>query len=257
MTDSDLRILCTDFDGTLFSEHDNPPFPLALQAKIAELQSRGVRWLINTGRDLSSLMEELVRADVTIHPDYVVAVEQEIYLRDGGTFVGCPEWNGRCADVRRELFSVIEADLEPFRREIGARFDATVYEDAYSPFCLIAHRVAETPEIHACLDVFCEGVPGLVAVRNDAYARFSHEDFNKGSALQEICRREGVGANRVIASGDHHNDLTMLRRECATRLIAPANAIDPVREQVRAEGGFLAEWAAGAGTLQGLERFCS
>jgi hypothetical protein len=45
-------------------------------------------------------------------------------------------------------------------------------------------------------------VPDLVIVRNDVYARFSHVDFNKGTALAELCRQLDIKASEVFAIAD-------------------------------------------------------
>src|ERR1017187_1454401 len=76
-----IKLISTDFDGTLFAEFENPPVPLALQNIIGKLQDHGARWVINTGRDLSSLLESLGRAHLPIKPDFLVVVEREIYVR--------------------------------------------------------------------------------------------------------------------------------------------------------------------------------
>ena len=60
-----IQLISTDFDGTLFSEFQTPPIPKQLQALIGELQGRGVKWVINTGRDMSSLMEALDHACIS------------------------------------------------------------------------------------------------------------------------------------------------------------------------------------------------
>src|SRR6266705_1676221 len=73
-----IRLISTDFDGTLHAECENPPVPHDLQQLIGELQRQGAKWVINTGRDLSSLMEGIARARLSIRPDYVVVVEREI-----------------------------------------------------------------------------------------------------------------------------------------------------------------------------------
>jgi hydroxymethylpyrimidine pyrophosphatase-like HAD family hydrolase len=52
-----IRLISTDFDGTLFAEFESPPIPAELTDLIARLQAQGAKWVINTGRDLSSLME--------------------------------------------------------------------------------------------------------------------------------------------------------------------------------------------------------
>ena len=72
-----IQLISTDFDGTLHADHEQPPVPVRLQELIGDLQRRGAKWVINTGRDLSSLMEGLGRARLSIQPDWLVTVERE------------------------------------------------------------------------------------------------------------------------------------------------------------------------------------
>src|ERR1051325_11228952 len=88
-----IRLISTDFDGTLHAEHEDPPVHHDLQELIASLQVRGAKWVINTGRDLGSLMETLGRARLHIKPDYVVVVEREIYCHQEARFMDLAEWN--------------------------------------------------------------------------------------------------------------------------------------------------------------------
>jgi len=161
-----IQLISTDFDGTLFAEFENPPVPKSLQAIIGSLQARGAKWVINTGRDLSSLMETLGRAHVTIHPDYLVTVEREIYRRDGSRYLGLQEWNHRCARSHEELFERVRADVPRLMEWINERFTATLYVDPYSPFCLIAESNDDADAILTYLTDYARAVPHLAIVRN-------------------------------------------------------------------------------------------
>src|SRR5690349_19909765 len=106
-----IQLISTDFDGTFFAEFENPPVPEKIPTLIGELQSRGAKWVINTGRDMSSLMEALARARVSIHPDYLVLVEREIYYREDSRYVGLEDWNRACSRDQEKLFARVRADL--------------------------------------------------------------------------------------------------------------------------------------------------
>jgi hydroxymethylpyrimidine pyrophosphatase-like HAD family hydrolase len=250
-----IQLISTDFDGTLFAEFENPPVPLGLQQLLASLQARGARWVINTGRDMSNLMESLVRARLGVMPDYLVLVEREIHVREGAHYVPLVEWNQSCTRAHASLFSRVKGDIPRLVAWIHARYEATVYEDAFSPFCLIAGDNGDADEIVAYLDEYCRAVPDLTVVRNDVYARFSHAGFSKGTALSELARRLSIPPERVFAAGDHWNDLPMLRRERAGYLVAPANAIEPVKEAVRLQGGYVSNEICGSGVLDGIEHY--
>jgi HAD superfamily hydrolase (TIGR01484 family) len=247
-----IQLLSTDFDGTLHAEYENPPVPEDLQYLLAELQSKGLSWVINTGRDLSSLMETLGRAQLTIWPDYVVTVEREIHCRNGGQYVPIQEWNGRCQAAHEQLFTRVRADVPRLTQWVKSRFRATIYEDAFSPFCLIAGNNPEADAILAYVEEYCRTVPNLTVVRNDVYARLSHSDFNKGSALGEVGRRLRITPAQTVAAGDHFNDLPMLSTRYARYLIAPANAVPAVKDAVRRQGGHVSEECFGHGVAQGV-----
>lgn len=247
-----IRLISTDFDGTIFTEFEKPPIPASFETLIADLQAQGAKWVINTGRDMSSLMEALGRARISIQPDYLVLVEREIYQHDGVRYAPIEVWNTACARDHAELFARVRPEVPALTAWINARFRATVYEDAFSPFCLIAGNNGDADVIHAYLDEFCTRFPQLTVVRNDVYARFSHAAFNKGTALAELAKRLGTGRDQVFAAGDHLNDLPMLSRVHARWLAAPSNAVTPVAESVRGQGGFVSQLAHGAGVAEGL-----
>jgi hypothetical protein len=249
-----IQLISTDFDGTLHAEFEDPPVPRRLELFLGALQQRGAKWVINTGRDLPSLMESLARARLTIRPDYLVLVEREIYVHEGAQYVPLREWNAECERLHTTLFEQVRGDLPALVRWVSVRFDAMIYEDAYSPLCLVARSAADAEAICGHLEDYCTRIPGLSVVRNDIYARFSHESYNKGAALAEIMRRLGLGAEQVFAAGDHLNDLPMLSKSLARWLVAPANAVEPVKQAVRSQGGMVADGPWGHGVSDALER---
>lgn len=248
-----IKLISTDFDGTLFAEFENPPIPERLVALIGDLQARGAKWVINTGRDMSSLMEVLARARIRIQPDFLVLVEREIYQHDGVRYIPVPDWNAACARDHGALFAQVRPEVASLMDWVNARFRATVYEDAYSPFCLIAGNNGEADLIHARMNAFCARFPHLTVVRNDVYARFSHANYNKGSALARLSQMMDVTRTEVFAAGDHLNDLPMLKSEYASRLAAPHNAVPEVKAAVTRQRGFVSRLTCGNGVAEGLE----
>src|SRR6185503_6486924 len=137
-------------------------------------QSQGASWVINTGRDLSSVMEGMARARLSIKPDFLVVVERDIYVHAGAQYEACQEWNDRCREEHQTLFTRVRDDVPRLVAWVSQRFRAALYEDAFSPFCLIAENNADADAIQVFLEEYCAGVPELTLVRNDVYARFSH-----------------------------------------------------------------------------------
>ena len=250
-----IKLISTDFDGTLFAEFENPPVPATLQSLIGQMQAGGAKWVINTGRDLSSLLETLGRAHLTVKPDFLVIVEREIYRHHESEYIQDQPWNLACDQAHAALFKRVRKDVPRLRAWVEARFTATIYEDAYSPFCLIAERSQDADVIHDYLNGYCREVPQLNVMRNDVYSRFCHEAYNKGTALGEIARQLRVTAAETFAAGDHLNDLPMLSRQYAHFLAAPANAIEMVKATVRQQNGYVSGRPCGHGVAEGLQAF--
>lgn len=250
-----IQLISTDFDGTLHADFEIPPVPHDLQELIGSLQQQGAKWVINTGRDLSSVMEGMARARLTIKPDYLVVVERDIYVHTGAQYEPCVEWNSGCRRAHDDLFALVRDDVPELVNWVSKRFRASLYEDDFSPFCLIAENNADADAIQEYLDAYCARIPNLTLVRNDVYARFSHAHYNKGTALAEIARRLGIARERIFAAGDHLNDLPMLSGEFAGCLAAPDNAIATVKERVRQQNGYISHQPWGHGVARGLEHF--
>lgn len=248
-----IKLISTDFDGTIFAEFEKPPIAPALQELIATLQAQGAKWVINTGRDMSSLMEALGRSHASVHPDFLVLVEREIYRREHSSYVGITEWNEACHQAHARLFARLEPQVPALLDWVNTRYPATtVYADTYSPFCMIAGDNGDADAIEAHIGDYLRRIPDLAFVRNDVYARFCHADFNKGTALAEITRRLGLSAEHVFAAGDHLNDLPMLDRRYARFLASPANAVEPVKRALANQGGYVSALRQGQGVAEGL-----
>lgn len=252
---ADIRIVSTDFDGTIHEDFAHAPIPDLFQDRMLELQRRSGVWVINTGRHLASLLESLGRARVRVLPDFVVTVEREIHRHVRGHYEAVEPWHTACQTDHQEVFSRNESALRALFSGLESRFDATFYDDTWSPLCVIARSNAQMDAIQDELEAFCRSVQELVPVRNDVYLRLSHRRYSKGTALQEIQRLLGLTAAQTCAAGDHLNDLPMLRREVAHWLITPSNGLSVVKDQVRSEGGYLARNTCAAGILEGLEAF--
>ncbi len=248
-------LISTDFDGTIFEEFEIPPVAPEFEGLIASLQARGVKWVINTGRDFDSLMFSLDHAGLSVEPDYLVLIEREIHIRENGRFNGHAVWNEVCDARHAELFQRIEADLRELAAWIEAAFPGThMYSDVYSPLCVTARSNAESDAIQVRVEEYCATHPELTWVRNDVYSRFSHIEFSKGTALREIAGLLNVPPDRIFAAGDHLNDLPMLTSEVAGFLAAPSNAVPEVKERVEMEGGYIAGNSHAAGIAEALRR---
>jgi HAD superfamily hydrolase (TIGR01484 family) len=253
--DLPIKLISTDFDGTLFAEFESPPIPTELEQLIGDLQARGVKWAINTGRDMSSLMETLGRSGISIEPDYLVLVEREIHRHKDSLYVALEPWNSACTRLHGDLFARLETELPEIVRWISSRFHARIYEDSYSPLCLIAANNNDMDAIYLHLEGCCRKVPHLSVMRNDVYARLCHKDYNKGTALGHLTSLLGLDSSQIFAIGDHLNDLPMLSLEYARFLAAPANSVPQVQAVVRRQGGIVTSATHGQGVFEAIKYY--
>lgn len=254
MNGAKLRLVSTDFDGTIHEDFSDAPIPLSLERRLAELQAAGATWVINTGREMQSLMESLARSRVSIRPDYLILVEREIFRNDRGHYVPVEPWNTRCNEDHGRLFAELAVDLSDLLVGLQSRYDATFYDDPWSPLCAIARSNAQMDGIETELKQFAADRSEVTVVRNDVYVRFSHSGYSKGTALGELQRILGITADETLAAGDHLNDLPMLKSRYARYLVAPANAVPVVKAQVLAQGGWVMGERTGMAVLAGLDR---
>lgn len=250
-----LRLVSTDFDGTI-AEADGRPILAAFFERLRQWREKGpVAWIINTGRTWESVNEELMERGAPFWPEWVVAVEREIWRVQDRKAAPWGVWNEKCHETHRQLFH----DIAPFWKLVDdyivRHTNAQMVRDSGSPFGIIASTEDEADEISAYLAPLLERQRPLVVVRNSVYFRFSHEAYNKGVCLQAIAEHLDISPAGIFVSGDHFNDLPMLDRRHAHHITCPANSVDEVKKKVRAQGGYLAKGHIAEGTLEGLDHF--
>ncbi len=245
---SSIRLLSTDFDGTLIAMgsrgHCPPDFARALEE---HCRANGL-WAINTGRSLEHAIEGLELFRAPVWPDFLLTSEREIHRRTvGGRWEPHGDWNSVCRRRHEELFKGA-VEMFSFVERLAQESDhiTMLYEDEL-PAGLVT-RSEDQMEVVVCrIQNEATRLPEFSFQRNSIYLRFCHKDYHKGSALGELCRLEGLEAHQVLAAGDHYNDLSMLDGAYAKMTACPANAIEPVKQLVRRMQGYIAQkcWADG------------
>lgn len=251
-----IRLLSTDFDGTLVNHFAKPPVDPRLWETFQEMRSRGVLWAVNTGRELHHIEEGLAEFHFPIEPDYVLTSEREVFQRgpDGG-WIDYGDWNTRCYSAHEELYGQagpLLADIQSYLTQ--DRRAHPIYEGS--------RMVGLAAESEPVMDQVCKflererkRVPGFHYMRNTVYVRFCHEDYSKGTALEELARLTGISRDEIFAVGDHYNDLPMLDGRHARWVACPSNSVDAVKEMVREADGFIAPSECSVGVLEALAEF--
>jgi HAD superfamily hydrolase (TIGR01484 family) len=251
-----IKLLSTDFDGTLVNHFHKPAVARGLFDTLTELRRRGVLWAVNTGRELTHIEEGLAEFHFTVEPDFVLTAEREVFHRDAhGAWQDFGDWNTRCVVAHRELFDQAGELLDDIRTFLSRHTKA-------HPICEGDRMIGLATETEAEMGRVCEflekerlRVPGFHFMRNTIYVRFCHEDYSKGTALAELARLTGIARDEIFAAGDHYNDLPMLDGRHAAHVACPSNAVDAVKQVVRDAGGFVARRECSEGILDSLRHF--
>jgi hypothetical protein len=257
--DSKIRLLSTDFDGTLVAHDSDPVLDPRCMQTIQELQDAGAIWAINTGRSVQLLESGLLDFEFPVHPDYILTSERDIFRpsRNGRKWEPFGEWNSRVARDHAELFASTSHMLNNVVDFVSRKTKARVIYDGSAVEGLVAASEEELERIVQFIDEARTPHPKFHYQRNTVYLRFCHADYHKGAALAELQRLIGISREQTFAAGDHHNDVSMLDGRFAAMPACPANAIEEVKDAVRSANGFVAESCCGAGVYEALRYFAN
>ena len=248
-----IRLISTDFDGTLVGQTSQGRCVPALARALTEFKAGGGLWAINTGRSLEHIVEGVALFGAPVEPDFLMTHERELYHRDAdGVWRDFGDWNRICRERHAELFHAAAGIFARVRELVAAAHDVTLLEENGFPVGLITADEAVMDRVASSLDALRHAVPKFHYQRNTIYLRFCHVDYDKGSVLAELCRLIEMPRNQVFAVGDHFNDLAMLDGRHAGHVACPANAIPEVQTVVRAAEGWVAEMPFGVGTAEAL-----
>lgn len=250
-----IRLLSTDFDGTLVEHLAEEPVSTEFLERIAALRADGAVWAVNTGRAVHHIVEGLEEFGFPFAPDFVLTSERDVFRPEGGGWIPYGDWNERCEAVHRELLAQAGPLIDQIRNFLERETEAKLILEHAGPAGIIARDDAEMDRIVSFIDAAREQLPEFHYQRNTMYLRFCHVSYHKGAALGELARLLEVPRERIFAIGDHHNDLSMLDGRYAALTACPANAVVEVKETVRAAGGYVAERTYSAGVAEAIEYF--
>src|SRR3954453_12285341 len=144
-----IRLLSTDFDGTLVAHGADPVLDESCMAAIEPLQEQGVLWAINTGRSVDLLESGLADFDFPVHPDFILTSERDIFrpAPNGGRWEPYGDWNTRVARDHAELFASASSVLAEVIDFVNHKTRARVIYERHGPEGLVAQDEAEMERI--------------------------------------------------------------------------------------------------------------
>ncbi|MEA3187377.1 MAG: hypothetical protein QOD99_1207 [Chthoniobacter sp.] len=254
-----IKLLSTDFDGTLVSHFASPPVAPELFSLLRGLRKKGVFWAVNTGREVDHIVHGLAEFSFPLEPDFVLTSERDIFRKSqrGTGWEPFGDWNERCARDHDGLFEQAEPLLNKVLGFLEQETRAEAIYQKSRPVGIVAHDETEMDRIVAFIEAAREELPLFSFQRNTQYLRFCHADYSKGAALGELGRLLGISREEIFAGGDHHNDIPMLDGRFARWVMCPANSAEATQETVRAAGGYVARGEASEGVVEALRHFLS
>jgi HAD superfamily hydrolase (TIGR01484 family) len=253
-----IRLLSTDFDGTLVANGSDPVLDRACMECIETLQADGVIWAINTGRSVDLLESGLADFGFPVHPDFILTSERDIFrpaANGAAKWEPFGDWNERVARTHAELFHSAESVLAEVVDFVNQKTKARLLYHSAGLEGLVAESEEELDRVAEFIDRARAKQPKFHYQRNTVYLRFCHADYHKGAALAELSRLLQIPRDEVFAAGDNHNDISMLDGRFAQFPACPANAIPEVKDAVESADGYVASQNHGAGVHEALRYF--
>lgn len=213
-------------------------------------------WAVNTGRQLWFALEGLEHAHLPHDPEFILTSEKDIFRRvREGEWEAFGDWNALTERRTLDLFTrarhVLAAIEDLAAREEGVE---VLYENNRLAG-LMTSDTATMDRTAAVIREVAADVPEFSFNRNHVWMRFAHREIHKGSALAELARLLGIPREDVVAIGDHHNDIPMLDGSAAAMVACPDNAVNEVKDVVRAAGGYVSPYPWGEGVADAIRHF--
>ena len=251
-------LLCFDFDGTFIDPENSREIDPSLQTALNLAREKNAAIVINTGRSLIDATEGIYKCGMKISPDYIIALEREIYQPNRfKRWIDLGKWNAKCRKDHIKLLKKQRRFIETIRIYVEQETEARWVASQDEPAAIIASSEQEMDSICSHLDVqITQRKPKYLAYeRNSIYLRFSHSEYNKGTAAIALGKMLGIPKEKTFVIGDNYNDLKMLNQEVAGMIACPQNSVPMVKEKVIGIGGYVASNNYGAGAAEALNHF--
>jgi len=251
-----IRLLSTDFDGTLIGHEPDARTTASLTAALRDLRAKGATWAVNTGRQLWFALEGLEHVHLPHDPEFVLSSEKDIFRRIGeGDWEAFGEWNAHTEKRTVDLLGRAAHVLEAVREMCAADKNIEILYENGRVGGLMTSDTGTMDRVVEKIRALSTGVPDFSFNRNTVWMRFTHCEIHKGSALAELARLLDIPRGDVLAIGDHHNDIPMLDGSAAAMVACPANAVSDVKNVVRAAGGYVSPFSWGEGVADAIRHF--
>lgn len=205
-------LISLDFDGTLRSR-EGDAIPAEFFQLMSELRPYGVRWGINTGRNLPELMHE-IGSCLPHLPDFICTCERyAYYTNEQGTVHPDRENNERCTAHNDALRAMHQQNMQEGLLRMEKLYPKVQWRrDPADEFSVIAQDEASMDQLYPYIIELANSLDGMTLQRAGRYVRLSDARYNKGTALACVIQAWNLPEEALFIMGDGHNDIGAFRR---------------------------------------------
>lgn len=250
---ADVRLICTDIDGTLVTE-DHITIPAPNLSALQMAQQGGARVALVSGRGVFSQSPFITRLRLDEHRGFLIAftgariVEADTMSEVFSLPIGIQDAYGLYEFVRPLNLDVMLYDdtngvMHATRDNEYTRFDQKVTGMEFKVLRNIDSRIGFTlykciiagdaKRMDTCMPIIREWFSGRFSITRSSgyFAEFNRSGATKGDAVALISQRLGITEGEVLAVGNGENDVSMLER--AGMSAAPADAMEEAKRAAK------------------------
>ena len=267
-----IRLFASDMDGTLLNS--SGVISRYTADSIRRLQTCGIEFIVNTGRDYTSAKKELDAAGISCdmiccsgactydrygNPSNIASLPKSTakkileLFKKHGAYADIYTEQGKTSIEDRECFlSYYHNEVFPSLKEENKVYYQTpgdfhkmasqvkFFESADSLLGtpVPVYKISTTfhdPKKTASLRQDIEAIGGLhIASTSPSNLEITHEKAQKGYALLQYARQKSIDPSEILAIGDSENDYSMLSLNLGST-VAMANAEPSIKRICRAE----------------------
>jgi len=251
-----IKLIACDLDNTLT---ENAFILPEIKDFLQKIVNRGIKFVINSGRCLKEIRRILLESKIYPSLGFPQAIISgqgvNIHYLKGKDYVADEVWN-------KEK----EEQLKLMQREIGwegIKWEKLIKEMNLFPkekrisYGLFALKFDREKDAKLARDVLIQKnhIKYVTFLRNKCYITASLSTALKGKSLARASQHFNIPASQVLAIGDSQNDEDMLNGKFGFLSAAPSNADEEIKEIVNKNGGYIALYPIGKGTVEAINSF--
>ncbi|MDP6524226.1 MAG: HAD hydrolase family protein [Kiritimatiellia bacterium] len=254
-----IRLLVTDFDGTVFRYGNEKPFYPPFLLRLDQLRQSGGAWVVCSGRSLGSL-RKVTRTMVSmgVSPDIIITRHSHVYANWTGIWHPKLLLSIRTMIQQHRRGTQIAKDVEKLISKIRgiASNTRTVHISKSQVRVLFSAQEDVAPVKQLVSQVIADSSDLRVFWRSSELEirTISH---SKAVVIRSIAENLGIQPHEILTIGDGRTDIGMMSHDTALMTGCPANARREVIQHILAQKGHVASKDSLAGVIEIIDAYVS